>query len=157
MPSHAPNKTLRAARTIGSFIAKFVRGLFEYDLAHIGRIDRHPTKAREIDFRTAVLRLGDDLRAGSQTFVTEFRWRHANAVDVTRRHARCPGQTDIQRVKIGAFAAKVAALEHSGDIAVTAAARLGIAERIVHDPLVNGARLLDVGLGRRRRSYRTSP
>src|SRR5208282_5342035 len=119
----------------------------EYDLAHIGRVDRHPTEVGEIYFRAAVLRLGDDFRAGSQTFVTEFRRRNADAVDVTRRHACCPRQTDIQRVEIGAFAAKIATLEYGGDIAVTAAARLGIAERIVHDPLVNGARFLEVGLG----------
>ena len=53
------------------------------------------------------------------------------------------GETDIERVDVGTFTAHVAAFEHEGDIAEAAAARLGAAEGVVDDPIVDRLGLVE--------------
>src|SRR5262249_60437456 len=48
------------------------------------------------------------------------------------------------RVQGGPLAAEVARLEHGADVADPAAADLGIAERVVDDPLVDGSCFLEI-------------
>jgi hypothetical protein len=52
-------------------------------------------------------------------------------------------ETDIERVDVGTFTAHVAAFEHEGDIAEAAAARLGAAEGVVDDPVIDRARFVE--------------
>ena len=144
--SHEPNSALARGNDLGIVDRQVRRRFFEHDLAHVGGVDRHPAEAGEINLRAAMLRFGDDCRARAEALVAELRWRNANAVDVARRQAGRPRQADIERVEIGAFAAEIARLEHRRDVADAAAAHLGVAERVIDDPLVDRARLLDVGL-----------
>src|SRR5712691_11791255 len=67
--------------------------------------------------------------------------RDAKAVHVARRNPGRAGQSHEQRVEIGALAAKVSGLEHAAYVAETAAAHCRVTDRVLHDPVVDGARL----------------
>jgi len=94
-----------------------------------------------------VLRLADDLAACPETLVSEPRRRNADAVDVACRQPSRPRQPNIERVQVRALAAEIAGFEHRGNVADTAAACFRIAERVLDDPLVDAARLLEVAEG----------
>ena len=64
-----------------------------------------------------------------------------------------PGGTrepDGERIQVGAFAAHRARLQHVLDVALAASRDLGVAIGVDDDPLINRARLVDVGRGTRR-------
>ncbi len=147
-PVHLPAAEQALARRHDLVILdrQVARRLFQHDLAHVGRIDRHPTVAAGEELGAAVLCLRDVRRAGAEALVAVLGRRHAHAIDVARRHVDRARQPDIERVKIGALAAEVAALEQRLHVTDATAARLRIAEGVVDDPLIERARLVDVGL-----------
>jgi len=55
-------------------------------------------------------------------------------------------QADKQGIKVGAFAAEIAALEQSRNVADAAATSLRIAECVFDNPFVDGMDLFDLGL-----------
>jgi hypothetical protein len=59
--------------------------------------------------------------------------------DHGQTHGTC--QSDIERIQVRALAAEIAGLQHRGDVANAAAARLRIAECVIDDPLVDATRL----------------
>ena len=85
-----------------------------------------------------MLRLGHVLRSGAQALVAEGRWRYPKSVDVACRQARRARQPDEERVQVGALARQVAHPQHRAHVAQTAAPRLGVARRFLHDPIVDG-------------------
>src|SRR5262245_10221907 len=95
---------------------------------------------------TAMLGLGDVLGGRAEAPIAELRGGDSNAIDVARRDAGRACKPDEQRVEVRAFAAKGARLEHRGDVARPAAASRSVAERILDHPLVDRARLLEIGV-----------
>src|SRR5256885_2934351 len=148
-PVHLPRAEEALARCLylGIFETELSGRFLEDDLAHVSRIDRNPTDALGEEFRAAVLRLADDRRRGTQTLVAERGARDADAVDIARRDAQGSGEADEEAVEIGAFAAEVAALQHRLDVAGTASAGLGVAQRVLNDPFIDCAPLLQIGAG----------
>src|SRR5262249_9817144 len=69
---------------------------------------------------------------------------HADAIDVARGNAGRAREPDEERVQVCAFASEVARLEQRADVAEAAPAHLGIAERVVDDPLVDRLGFLEV-------------
>src|SRR5262249_42202589 len=123
------------------------RRLFEHDFADIRGIDRGPAESAQENLGATVLGFADDLATCPKALVAEPRGRNADAVDVACGQPNRARQPDIERIQVRALAAEVACLEHRSDVADAAAARLGIAESIIDDPLINAARLLDVAEG----------
>src|SRR5207244_3992850 len=120
------------------------RRLVKHDLAHIRGIDRGPAESAQEDLGATVLGLADDLAACPEALVAKPRRRDADAVDIACGQSDRTRQPDIERIQVRALAAEIAGLEHRGDVADAAAARLRIAEGIIDDPLVDATRLLDV-------------
>src|SRR5439155_12172104 len=109
------------------------------------RIDRDPADAFGEELGAAVLGLADDRSGWAEALVAQRGARDADAVDVACRNAQRSGEADEQAVEIGALPAQVATLEHRLDVARAASAGLRIAQRVLHDPFVDGASLLQVG------------
>src|SRR6185436_4136356 len=120
-------------------------GLFEDDLAHVRRIYRDPAETLRVELRAAMLSLADDRCADAEAAVTMDRRRDPEPVDVARRNAGRAAKADEHRIQVAALAAEVLRLQHRLDVAPAAAARFRIAERVLHDPLVNRTRLVEVG------------
>src|SRR5260370_11323006 len=141
-----PGAVNRLARRydLGVVERKLARRLFQHDLANVGWIDRDPAESGQEYFGPTVLCLTYDLVSSTEALVTEPRGRNADAVDITcgQTHGTC--QSDIERIQVRALAAEIAGLQHRGDVANAAAARLRIAERVIDDPLVDATRLLDI-------------
>src|SRR5262245_4394289 len=145
-PIHLPGAEQGLARRHYLRIAEreLSRRFFQHDLPHIGWIDRNPAKSAQEHLSSTVLRLAHDFAAGAEALVAELGGSDANAIDIARGQADRARQPDIERVQVRTLAAKISSLQHRGDVADAAAARLRIAERIIDDPLVNAPRLLDV-------------
>ena len=63
-------------------------------------------------------------------FVAQPGLRHANAIYIARREACRTGESDVERIQVGALAAQVTSFGHHTDVAPTAAAHLRIAKRL---------------------------
>src|SRR5207247_65510 len=111
------------------------------------RIDGDPAESAEVNLGATVLRLADDLAACPQALVAKARWRNADAVDVACGQSDRARQPDIERVQVSALAAEIAGLQHCGNVADAAAARLRFAERVIDNPLVDTPRLFDIAEG----------
>ena len=146
-PVHLPGaEELPAHRgDLGIDHGQLARRLLEHDLAHVRRVHRHPAEALQEDLGAAVLGLGD-VSALAQALVAEARVGDADAVDVARRQPGRAREADEEGVEVGALAREVAGLQHAADVADAAAAHLGLAEGVVHDPVVDRARLVLVAL-----------
>src|SRR6185503_10642825 len=73
-----------------------------------------------------------------------------DAVDVAGRDAEGAGEAHEQRVQVRALAPEILRLEHGLDVAEPASPDLRVPERVLDDPLVEGAGLLHVRAGRLR-------
>src|SRR5947209_9927870 len=65
---------------------------------------------------------------------------------MSRRDADGARQPDEERVEVGALSPEAPGLEHPADVADAAAAHLRITERVLDDPRVDRARLVQIGL-----------
>ena len=99
---------------------------------------------REVELRPAVLGTADVTALPEALELC--RVGHPHAVDVARRDADGTRQPDEEGVEVGALAPEVPGLEHPADVADAAAAHLRIAERVLDDPLVDRARLVELRL-----------
>ena len=146
-PVHFPGTEQRFARGYDEVVGEGqARLFFEHNLAHVGRIDRHPAKAGEPDFGAAVLRFGDDV-ALAQAVIAKLRVGDADAIDITRWQTSGTGEADVERIEVGAFAGKVAAFEHTADVANAAALGFGIALGVIDHPFVDCPRLVEIAGG----------
>ncbi len=93
-----------------------------------------------------MLRFGHGLRRSAEALVSHFRLGDTDAVDVARRKTGRARQAHVERIQIGALAAQILGLQHEANVADAAAARFRIPKRVVHDPFVDRARLLDIRL-----------
>ena len=112
-PIALPRAEQRLARSDDLWIVdrQVPRRFLEHDLAHVGGIGRDPPVAGEEHLGAAMLRLGDDFRAGAERLVAELRRRDADAIDIARRDAGGAHQADEERIEIGALTAQIAGLE----------------------------------------------
>src|SRR6202007_1326076 len=76
--------------------------------------------------------------------VARFGLGTQNAVDTAGRNAECAAEADEEGIEVRALPAEIFRFEHEADVAETAAAGLWIPERVVHDPLIDGAGLFHV-------------
>src|SRR6516164_2782740 len=145
-PVRLPGTEQRFSRNghFGIVQRKMARRLFERDLANVRRIDRNPAKSAEEYLGATMLRLADHLGVRAEALVTEFGRRDSDAIHVACGQADCTRQPDVERIQVRAFTSEVAGLEHRGDVADAAAARLWIAERVLDDPLVDAPRLFEI-------------
>src|SRR5262249_16930627 len=112
---------------------------------HVGGVHGHPAVIREEHLGATVLRLRDGGAARSERLVAEGRWGYPDAVDVAGGHAHRSHETDEEAVEVGTLSAEVPGLEHGLDVADAAAAHLGLAVRIVENPVVHGPHLVEIG------------
>src|SRR6185295_14539514 len=112
--------------------------------ANVGRVDGHPAEAGEVDLGAAVLGASDVRGTSAEAAIAELALRHSQAVDIARGKSGCARQADVQRIEVGAFALQVAGLQHALDVADAAAAHFRVAGRVIDDPLVDRARLLQL-------------
>ena len=101
----------------------------------------------QVHLGAAMLRALEAGRVAREFFVAKGRGCQTNAIDVTGRQTGGTAQAHEQGVDVGTFAAEVAGFQHGFDVAFTAAAHLGFAPGIGHDPIVNGAGFVQVALG----------
>src|SRR6266850_2090707 len=92
-----------------------------------------------MELRAAMLRRRDV--AGPAQALEPPARRDTKAVHVARRNPGRARQSHEQRVEIGALAAKVSGFEHAAYVAETAAAHFRVTDRVLHDPVVDDARL----------------
>ena len=104
----------------------------------------------QVHLGAAMLRLGDDLGTRAEALVAELRGGDADAVDIARRQPGRAREPNVKRIQIGTLAAEIPGLQHCGNIADAAATDFGVAERIVDDPFIDRAGLVEVGRSARR-------
>src|SRR5258708_34110707 len=102
--------------------------------------------AGQVNFRATVLSFRDVFGRSAKTLVSQLGFSYANAVDVARGNSGSSRETDVERVEIGALAAKILRFQHKANVTDTTAARFRIPKRVVDDPLVDRASLFDISM-----------
>lgn len=110
----------------------------------------------KVNLGAAMLGLGHLLTRRAKTLVSQFGLGDTYSINIASRKPRCTRHADVERVQVSALASEIARLEHEVNVATPAAANLGIANRVLDDPLVDGACLVDIGGCALRRLERSS-